>query len=67
MNLNFIQFTSFFVCEEFVTDSFLASKSARKAFKLAELTKNLPGAAESTVSITSLFENATRITAPFYI
>ena len=67
MNLQFIQFTSFFVCKEFVTDSFPALKSARKAFKLAELTKNLPGAAESTVLITSLFKNAKRITAPFYI
>ena len=31
----------FFLCKELVTDSFPASKSAYKVFKLAELSKNL--------------------------
>ena len=60
-NLHFVQFTSFFLRKELVTDSFPASESTCKVFKLAELSKNSSGATQFMVSITFSFENATPI------
>ena len=60
-NLHFVQFTSFFLRKELVTDSFPASESTCKVFKLAELSKNSSGATQLMVSITFSFENATPI------
>ena len=61
VNLHFVQFTSFFLRKELVTDSFPASESTCKVFKLAELSKNPSGATESIVLITFSFENTTPI------
>ena len=59
VNLQFVQFTSFFLHKELVTDSFPASESTCKVFKLDELSKNPLGATESIVAITFSFENVT--------
>ena len=60
-NLYFVQFTSFFLCKELVTNSFPATESTCKVFKLAELSKNSSEATQLMVSITFSFENATPI------
>ena len=60
-NLHFVQFTYFFLRKELVTDSFLASESTCKVFKLAELYKNSSGATQLMVSITFSLENTTPI------
>ena len=65
-NLHFVQFRSFFLRKELVTDSFPASESTCKIFKLAELSKNSSGAIQLMVSLTFSFENATPILITFW-